>query len=283
MDLKLYCIRPHENHPHTHTVIFLHGRDSTATVFSEALLDGQDSQGRHLQDIFPSVRWVFAQSNTLASEQLGRDIHQWFDISDLKNPDERPDLQVDGLRRSTANLVQLVRNEAATVGGLRRVVLAGFCQGFSAAVHALLNIPSPPESQAPESDDRLGALIGLSSWMALPEASVPECRASLGLRADSPSPPSCFPHSYSCSISNGDVFYRNTPVFLAHSANDDVVPVEQGRRLRAILESYGMDVTYREYDKGGHWIYGRQGVDDIVDFIRLQGLPEAEGHISGEE
>lgn len=276
MDLKLYCIRPHEEHPHTHTVIFLHGRDSTATNLSEDLLDGHDTRGRHLQDIFPSVRWVFAQSDKQTSEPLGREIHQWFDISDLKNPDDRQDLQIGGLQQSTTKLIQLIRNEAATVGGLHRVILAGFCQGFSVAVHALLNYSSDssgeaPEPQSePEPDKKLGALIGLSSWMPLPAASVLECREHLGLQLD----------DVSTSGNHDNDIYRKTPVFLTHSANDDIVPVEQGRRLRDILGSYGMDVTYLEYERGGHWIYGRQEVDDIVDFLKRQGLPE---HIPAEE
>lgn len=268
MDLKLYCIRPHEDHSHTHTIIFLHGRDSTATSLSEDLLDGQDSRGRHLQDIFPSVRWVFAQSDRQFSEPLGRELNQWFDISDLKNPDDQPDLQVEGLRQSTAKLVQLIRNEAATVGGLHRVVLAGFCQGFAVAVHALLNYPDDSTHDTPESENQLGALLGLSSWMPFPATSVSECRSKLGLQLDG------------TSTSHAGDIYRNTPVFLTHSANDDVVPVEQGRRLRDVLGSYGMDVAYLEYERGGHWIYGRQEVDDIVEFLKVQGLPE---HIPVEE
>ncbi|RYP50137.1 hypothetical protein DL768_004254 [Monosporascus sp. mg162] len=259
MDLKLYCIRPHESYRHTHTVIFLHGHDSTAIRLSEDLLDGQNSQGRHLQDIFPSIRWVFAQSEKHYSAELEQEITQWFDVYDLRNPDKRPDLQVEGLRQSAAKLIHLIKSEAATVGGLRRVILAGFCQGFATAVHALLNLQGSND-QSIETPNRLGALIGLSSWMALPAASVSLCRDNLALQPGSAS-------------ANVDV-YRDTPVFLSHAANDDVVPVEQGRKLRDMLRGYGMDVVWKEFETGGHWIYGRQKVDDIVDFLKSQGLPE---------
>ncbi|RYP89574.1 hypothetical protein DL770_004295 [Monosporascus sp. CRB-9-2] len=259
MDLKLYCIRPHESYRHTHTVIFLHGRDSTAIRLSEDLLDGQNSQGRHLQDIFPSIRWVFAQSEKRYSAELEREITQWFDVCDLRNPAERPDLQLEGLRQNAAKLILLIKSEAATVGGLRRVILAGFCQGFATAVHALLNLRGSND-QPMETQNRLGALIGLSSWMALPAASVSSCRGNLALQPGGAS-------------ANVDV-YRDTPVFLSHAANDDVVPVEQGRKLRDILRGYGMDVVWKEFETGGHWIYGSQDVDDIVDFLKSQGLPE---------
>ncbi|RYP72604.1 hypothetical protein DL771_004099 [Monosporascus sp. 5C6A] len=259
MDLKLYCIRPHQRYRHTHTVIFLHGRDSTAIKLSEDLLDGQNSQGRHLQDIFPSIRWVFAQSEDRYSAELEREITQWFDVCDLRRPAERQDLQVEGLRQSAAKLIQLIRSEAATVGGLRQVILAGFCQGFATAVHALLNLQESND-QSMGTQSRLGALVGLSSWMALPAASVSACRDNLALQ----------PGGTSTSVG----VYRNTPVFLSHAANDEVVPVEQGRKLRDTLRGYGMDVAWKEFEIGGHWIYGRQEVDDIVEFLKSQGLPE---------
>ena len=263
MDLKLYCIRPHEDHPHTHTVIFLHGRNSAATMFNEDVLDSQTSQGRHLQDIFPSVRWVFAQADEQYSESIGHEAHQWFEVSDPRDLHGKPELQVEGLQHSAAKLNQLMKNEANTVGGLQRVILAGYCSGFAAAVHALLVFADSESDRRPDSENRLGGLIGLSSWMALPAPSVAECRAALGL------------HTHAARSATNDAIYLNTPVLLYHAANDDAVPVEQGRKLRDTLTGYGMNVTYRECEKGGHWVlHGRAEVDDMVAFLKAQGLPE---------
>lgn len=264
MDLKLYCIRPHEDHSHTHTVIFLHGRNSIATKFNEELLDCQNSQGRHLQDIFPSVRWVFAQADEQYSESIGCEVHQWFEAPDPRDLHGKSGLQVAGLRHSAAKLIQLLKNEANTVRGLHRVVLAGYCSGFVAAVHSLLSLAVDPDSnQWPDSENRLGGLIGLSSWMAFLAPSVAECRATLGLR------------THASPSATKDDIYSSTPVLLYHSVNDDVVPVEQGRKLRDTLTSYGMDVMYRECEKGGHWVlHGRAEVDEMVKFLKAQGLPE---------
>ena len=266
MDLKLYCIRPHEDHPHTHTVIFLHGRGSTATMFNDDLLDSQNSRGRHLQDIFPSVRWVFAQADGQHSESLGREARQWFEVFNPGDLHARPELQVAGLRHSAAKLIQLIRNEAATVGGMRRVVLAGHCSGFTAAVHALLNLPDADHDRRLRPENRLGGLVGLSSWMALPAPSIAECRDRLGLRARS---------AGAAANEVDDDFYRSTPVLLCHSGNDDAVPVEEGRKLRDALRAFGMDVTYRECARGGHWVlHGLSEVDHVVEFLKAQGLPE---------
>lgn len=267
MDLKLYCIRPHEDHPHTHTVVFLHGRGSTATTFNDDLLDSQNSQGRHLQDIFPSVRWVFAQADEQYSESLGRDTRQWFEIFNPGDLHARPELQIPGLQHSAAKLIQLIRNEAATVGGMRRVVLAGYCSGFTAAIHALLNLPDADHDKRPGPENRLAGLVGLSSWMALPAPSIAECRDRLGMQPTA--------HGTDTATANDDEFYHNTPVLLCHSANDDLVPVEEGRKLRDALRAFGMHVSYQEYKRGGHWVlHGLSEVDDIVEFLKAQGLPE---------
>lgn len=56
---------------------------------------------------------------------------------------------------------------------------------------------------------------------------------------------------------------RSTPIFISHSADDDVVPIENGRELRNNLQMRRLPVEWREYEDGGHW----QGVDDIARFI----------------
>ncbi|KAI0475668.1 phospholipase/carboxylesterase family protein [Xylariaceae sp. FL0804] len=277
--MVLRCVTLPAHNQHTHTVIFLHGRGSSARDFSDELFEEYDDHGHTLQHIFPTVKWVFPEAGSRYSARFEDHFPQWFDIWSLDDPDERRELQTDGLRQNTAELIALVRAEAVRVGGLDRVVLAGISQGCALAIHALLNYPSaaaesPSSSSSPddEATRRLGAFVGLSSWMSLGEASVPDCRAALGLAdldADPgdeqqqlpppPPPPS-------------DHVYRNTPVFLSHSADDPTVPAAQGRRLRDILNAYGMRVTWREYANAEHWISGQQGVANIVAFLRSHGL-----------
>lgn len=60
---------------------------------------------------------------------------------------------------------------------------------------------------------------------------------------------------------------RNIPVFLGHAEDDDVVPIENGRKLRNIMQSQGFQVEWKEYPEGAHWINEPQGVDDIVRFM----------------
>lgn len=58
-----------------------------------------------------------------------------------------------------------------------------------------------------------------------------------------------------------------TPVFLSHSQDDEVVPIANGKKLSTTLTKLGMLVSWKGYEDGGHWVNEPQGVDDIVSFI----------------
>ncbi|KAI0531901.1 Phospholipase/carboxylesterase [Xylaria digitata] len=241
------------HYQHTHTVIFLHGRSSSARELSQQLWETRDRQGESVQHIFPRVKWVFPQADEVYVERFEQNLKEWFDIWDARNPDERRELQIRGLKDVIPQLVRLIYTEAASVG-LENIILAGVSQGCATAIQTILNFPVPDHLR--NGDNRLCAFIGLSGWMSLGESSVQESREVLGLEESRPS---------------NDV-YRNTPVFIGHCADDSVVSIKQGRRLRDTLTSYGMAVTWKEYPNGGHWINSPQGVEDIVAFLRNLGL-----------
>ncbi|KAI0973699.1 Phospholipase/carboxylesterase [Xylaria arbuscula] len=232
---------------HTHTVIFLHGRGSSARELSRQLWETHNGRGESVQHIFPSVKWVFPQADEVYIERFQHYLREWSDIWDTRKPDERRELQLPGLKVAVPQLVRLIQTEAHSIG-LQNVILAGISHGCATAVQALLNLPG--------TNDRLCAFVGLSGWMSLEGASVQECRELLGLTTSD----------------LGDDIYRNTPVFLGHCADDSIVSIEQGKRLKNTLKAYGMTVTWKQYRDGGHWINSPQGVEDIVAFLRSQGL-----------
>ncbi|KAI1198891.1 phospholipase/carboxylesterase family protein [Nemania serpens] len=246
----------HHKHSHSHTIIFLHGCGNDARELSQKVCETKDSRGLSLQHIFPTVKWVFPQADEIYDERLKQITHQWFDIWDARNPDERRELQIPGLRNVIPKLVKLIQSEAATVG-LQNVILAGISHGCAAALHALLHYP---ESEPAEEGKRLCALVSLSSWMSLGGSSVRESRELLGLAVgESSAPPS-------------DEIYHRTPVFISHCVDNNIVPIKEGERLRDTLTAYGMAVTWKEYPTGGYWINGPQGVDDLVSFLNGRGL-----------
>ena len=48
-------------------------------------------------------------------------------------------------------------------------------------------------------------------------------------------------------VSESSIISTQTPVFISHGSNDQVVSVNEGRRARDVLENAGHIVTYREY------------------------------------
>ncbi|KAI1385336.1 alpha/beta-hydrolase [Hypoxylon trugodes] len=284
MELGCSVVTPLSPHPHTHTVVFLHGRGDTSQNMADALLRWtRDSRGRPLVDAFPSVRWVFPQAEPRLAETLGEVWPQWFDIWNTLDMTDREDLQAFGLRGSVASIAKIVRREARSVGGMHRVVLAGVSQGGATAVHTLLHLDGKPEGgEVEEIEDetaapppkKLCALMVFSSWLPFPGGSLDETREVLGLELLAPRrEPS--EGAEEGEVDNQDEVVKNTPAFLGHNSDDPLVFVEFGRQLRDGLKSFGMDVQWREYNKGGHWINVPDGVNDAIEFLIAQGVPVA--------
>ena len=135
---------------------------------------------------------------------------QWFAMSSTENPHDREDEQQDTLNASVSRIDRIISQEIALVGSPRHVILAGISQGCATAIHALLR----QESQ-------LGGFIGISSWLPAKDTLVPSNSAA----------------------------YR-TPVFLAHSKDDDVIDFRYGKELCDSLTHIGMNVEWHEYEHG---------------------------------
>jgi predicted esterase len=109
---------------HSHTIIFLHGRESTASEFASEFFESQASDDRTLPEIFPTVKWVFPNSGLRKSIRFDTEESQWFDMWDIKNPLERKETQIEGLRESISFILSVVREEASIVHP-ERIILGG--------------------------------------------------------------------------------------------------------------------------------------------------------------
>jgi lysophospholipase II len=214
--------------PHTHTIIFLHGRDSNAAEFKVDFLESETSDLKAFPDIFPGARWVFPNAGFRYSECFKTKLSQWFDIWNVQNQKERKALQDEGIKESIDYILNIIKSEMAFVPA-ERIILAGISQGCAIGILALL-----------KSGLKLAAFMGLSSWMTVPK-----------------------PEEFVT-----DVCSKDTPVFLSHSARDSVVLAENGEKLKTTLESIGMKVEWHLYSDDAHWINEPQGVDDMVAFIK---------------
>ncbi|KAI0452037.1 lysophospholipase II [Xylaria acuta] len=219
-----YIIEPKA--AHTHTIIFLHGRDSNCKEFADELLESEASesvdQPQTLQGLFPNIRWVFPTAPALPSKRFGTDMSQWFDMWSVENPAERPELQHPGLHQSIEKILGVIKKEEMLVPR-ERIFFADTPGGFAGSIGLCSWMPA---SSRAEDDQRSGDTANIENLARYAQHLRPIVMESI----------------------------RSTPVFLSHSVDDNVVPIKNGRELRDILQSRRLQVEWREYEDGGHWV-----------------------------
>ncbi|KAJ8066915.1 hypothetical protein OCU04_004300 [Sclerotinia nivalis] len=251
-----YTIMPTSDH--THTIIFLHGRDSEAEEFASEFFESQASDDRTFAEILPGFKWVFPSSKMRLSARFESEMSQWFDMWSVEEPQQRKELQINGLIESIGQIVNVINNEGDHIRR-ERIFLAGISQGCATAILTLLLKPM-----------HLAGFIGLSSWLPF-EEEIMSLAASLkeggeeGVRSFKAIQMKLSPDA---TLNRKTTPILSTPVFLSHSEDDDVAPESNGEVLYRGLRELGMKVTRKTYEDGGHWINEPQGVDDIVAFIQ---------------
>ncbi|KAI5363957.1 Putative phospholipase/carboxylesterase/thioesterase, alpha/Beta hydrolase [Septoria linicola] len=217
---------------HTHTVIFLHGRDSTAEDFAMELFESTGSQEQTLGEALPSVKWVFPTAPMIESARFGMSMSQWFDMCATEDPHEG---EAEQNPTQAIDIVYTHLSREAAIIGWSNVVLAGISQGAAVGIHALLKQPH-----------KLGGFIGLNAWLPNPESIANASKR--------------WPEAV------------QTAVMLAHTRDDPVINIKFGEELRRRLEKLGMQVEWHDYmtapNENPHWVNEPQGVDDIIDFIK---------------
>lgn len=249
----LEVVQPKPGQPHTHTVIFLHGRGDTASDFKKCLTYNTwaDSQGRSPMDIFPTFRWVFptAGLKSCARPDGPRVMSQWFDLWDAVSLEHEMIMQ-PGLKDSVERIRALVAEEAAKLGGRwDKIVLMGISQGGATSVHTVLNLAFPADYTGPK---RLGAFVGVSCRLPFSGRSIQDTRKVLELPGDA---------------HEGNEVVVNTPMLLEHCTDDQTVLVVGGKQLRDTLRAFGGNVEWKEYSEGGHWFKSPEGLQDLKAFL----------------
>jgi phospholipase/carboxylesterase len=116
-----------------------------------------------------------------------------------------------GIRESEGLLRGLIEREQARGLPFTRILVAGFSQGGVVALHTGLRFPQT-----------LGGIVALSTYLPL--------RQTLAQEA---------------SPAN-----RQTPIFMAHGAADQVIPVHYGEISRERLREQGYRVDWHDYPMG---------------------------------
>jgi len=113
-----------------------------------------------------------------------------------------------GLRDSIRQVHALIDRERERGVPAHRIVLAGFSQGCAMTLLAGLRYP-----------ERLAGLAGLSGYLPLMASTASERHAA----------------------------NAETPIFLAHGSQDDVVAIERGRTARDALATLGYRIDWHDY------------------------------------
>ena len=116
-----------------------------------------------------------------------------------------------GIKESSAILKQLCEEQEAKGIAAANIIIAGFSQGGAIALHCGCRYPRP-----------LGGIMALSTYLALPQDLDDEINENV----------------------------RETPVFMAHGRDDDVIAYEYGKRSMEQLEGHEVEILWQEYDMG---------------------------------
>ena len=273
---------------HTHTVIFLHGRGDNGPDFAEELFASTLASGLTLQRRFPSWRWVFPSAPDRWSTAFQEEHPAWFEAHSLSDISLRDDLQMDGMRESVAQIVNILVREVHNLGGhTDKLVLAGISQGAAVGLWALLSLL---ESRTGESMPALGAFVGASCWLPF-APTVGSYLAYTNIdqsstEAATPSPnvldgtavggaqdfvTSMLKGASTALAAHGrELPLLATPVCLGHGTDDAYVDVSLGYQAKTVLSDIGFDVTWKRYagaEQEGHWFKEPEELDDIAKFL----------------
>ena len=184
---------------------------ATAPVAVVIWLHGLGADGHDFESIVPQlrlppelpVRFVFPHAPEIPVTAFGgQRARAWFDFNPAVGVD------VPGLKKSAAQIRDLMQNEIDNGMPAERILLAGFSQGGVMAFHTGLYYPK-----------RLAGILALSTFLAEGEK-LADAKSAANERI---------------------------PVLMCHGQQDAVLPMALGKSSLANLKSAGYAVEWREY------------------------------------
>jgi lysophospholipase II len=253
---------------HTTTVILLHGRGCNGPELVSDLSESRTSSGKTLFAHFPSTRWVFPSAQPHYSDQLKKEVSQWFELTYVEDPDRDLRKQASGLRESVDYILKIIEEEVARLGGNPdRVILGGISQGMAIALVALLCYRQT-----------LAGFVGAMGWIPfagkltslLDKGETGRAAAFFGGSLSLPSTEPKSPHARAETSPEAIEQSLRTPIFLGHGEDDKWINVRLGEKARDILSRMGFPVCWKTYqgaEEDGHWLKEPEQFDDIVQFL----------------
>lgn len=195
----LSCVEIEPTKPARCSVVWLHGLGADGNDFVPIVPHLGIDESLAARFVFPHAPKIPVSLNS------GMVMPAWYDIA---GPDLRYRQDVEGIRRSEAQVRALVEREIERGVPSRKILLAGFSQGGAVAVHVALRFPQP-----------LAGAIALSTYLVMGDVLEAEIASA----------------------------NRGLPVFQAHGSADPMVHIERGEALRDELSRLGCEVEWHEY------------------------------------
>jgi phospholipase/carboxylesterase len=186
----------------TTAVIWMHGLGADGNDFVP-IVNELDLSGA------PAIRFIFPHAPMMpVTINNGHVMRAWYDVSfgDLQSGAKRAD--ENGVRKSQAQIGQLIARENERKISCKNILLAGFSQGGAIALHCGLRY-----------QEKLAGVMALSCYLPCAD-------------------------SFAAEAAPANI---NTPVFIAHGTQDPVVPYAMGVNSRDVLVKSGYAVEWREY------------------------------------
>lgn len=198
-DKPLETVEIVTHEPVSASVIWLHGLGADGNDFVPIVPELKLPSSLGVRFVFPhaTVRPVTINMNM--------PMRAWFDILSLTKGGAEDDA---GIRAAEQHIISLIEQEHARGIPYNRIILAGFSQGGSLALHTGLRFKAS-----------LAGIMALSTWLPLHES-----LASEGHEAN-----------------------KNTPIFMAHGSFDPVIQLQYGEQSKDRLVAAGYTVDWHSY------------------------------------
>ena len=170
------------------------------------------------------VPWLFPDAPELSvTANAGMRMPAWFDILGFSPTDP---IDQQGIALSVARIRALIDEQVALDVDVSRIVLLGFSQGGVVALHVALS-----------GDRRVGAVVGLSTWLPAADALV--------------------------SVSAAQ---QQTPVWLGHGRFDNIVPMAAHERAKVKLSDLAVRQVVSASYPMAHSILPEE-LDDVTAWL----------------
>ncbi|CAA9890925.1 Carboxylesterase [Candidatus Methylobacter favarea] len=196
-ELSTYEIKPTSTHQYS--IIWLHGLGADGHDFEDIVPKLHLITEPNIHFIFPNAP---IQPITING---GKKMRAWFDILELGTEHK---VDIAGIYQSTGLIDQLIQQEIDHGIPPENILLAGFSQGGTVALHAGLRYPY-----------KLAGIIALSTYL---------------------------PTLEQLKIQRPTANYA-TPIFMANGILDSIVAIEYGKKTSDTLAAMGYSVEWHDY------------------------------------